>query len=175
MRKMLLATALLFSLGLQAQSIKSTEVDPFDGTKVITTSIEKLSKETFKDTRGQSMFCFRSAGHAIVLHLLWQCRDIVIVSENQKAIFLADDGSKVVLNALSDVKHVAGIASTAAVKPAGVLGLDIPYSGSDILQLVNKKIKAIRIYTSDGYKDFTVIDKKQTLISDCLKLLVDEI
>ncbi len=175
MKKTFLAIALLFSLGLQAQSIKSIEEDAFDGTKVITTGIEKLSKETFKDTRGQTMFYLRSAGHAIALHLLWQCRDIVIVSEGQKAIFLADDGSKVILNALSDEKPAAGIASTVAVKPAGVLGLDIPYSGSDILQLVNKKIKAIRIYTSEGYKDFTVNEKRQTMISDCLNLLVDKI
>jgi hypothetical protein len=174
MKKILFVLLLMFSSGIMAQSIKSIENDPFEGTKVITTDKERLSKESFKDVRGQSMFYLQNSGKVVLLHLLWQCRDIIIVSKGQKAIFLADDDSKVTLEAMADVKPIAGIASTAAVKPAGLLGLDIPYSGMDIFQLVGKKIKAIRIYTSDGYQDFSVDKKKQSMISDCFKLLVEE-
>lgn len=174
MKKCLFLMLMFVSMNVMGQSIKSIEDDPFEGVKVIVTDTEKLTKETFKDTRGQTMFYFRSVGNVIVFHLLWQCRDVVIISEGQKALFLTEDGSKITLKALGDIRPEAGVASTAAVKPAGVLGMNIPYGSKEILDLAESNIKAIRIYTSDGYKDFTIDKKKQSMIKECLQLLIEK-
>ena len=79
MKKILFVLLLMFSSGIMAQSIKSIENDPFEGTKVITTDKERLSKESFKDVRGQFMFYIKNSGKAVLTHLLWKCRDIIIV------------------------------------------------------------------------------------------------
>lgn len=174
MKKILFLVMIFVSINMMGQSIKSIEDDPFEGTKVIVMDTEKLTKETFKDTRGQTMFYFRSVGNMIAFHLLWQCRDIIIISKGQKALFLTEDGSKITLEALGDIRPESGIASTAAVKPAGVLGMNIPYGSKEILELAKKNVTAIRIYTSDGYKDFNIDKKKQSLIKECLQLLIEK-
>lgn len=172
MKKCLFLMLMFVSVSMMGQSIKSIEDDPFEGTKVIVTDTEKLTKESFKDARGQSMFYFRSVGNLIAFHLLWQCRDVFIVSKGQKALFLMEDGSKITLEALGDIKPEPSIASTAAVKPAKVLGMNIPYGSKEILGLGEQNVTAIRIYTSDGYQDFNIDKKKQSLIKDCLNLLI---
>lgn len=174
MKKVMFLMMMFVSINMMGQSIKSIEDDPFEGTKVIVMDTEKLTKETFKDTRGQTMFYFRSVGNVIAFHLLWQCRDIIIISKGQKALFLTEDGAKITLEALGDIRPESGIASTAAVKPAGVLGMNIPYGSKEILELAKKNVTAIRIYTSDGYKDFNIDNKKQSLIKECLQLLIEK-
>ena len=163
---------MLVSVSAMGQSIKSIEEDPFEKRRVIETEKERLTKETLKDTSGQTMFYLRSVGPAIAIHVLWQSRGDYIVTEGQKAIFLLTDGSTITLNALCDVLPKRGIASTAAVKPAGVLGLEIPYGGKEILKLSESDVKGIRIYTSDGYKDFMINKKRQSLIKECMQLLI---
>ena len=86
----------------------------------------------------------------------------------------SEDGAKITLEALGDIRPESGIASTAAVKPAGVLGMNIPYGSKEILELAKKNVTAIRIYTSDGYKDFNIDKKKQSLIKECLQLLIEK-
>ena len=159
---------------MMAQKIESKKEDPFEGISVITTGVEKLSKETLKDPKGQTMFYFESQGPRIYLHLLWQCRDIYFIPQGETAILLLDDKTKIELKAAHDVKPVAGIASTKAVKPAGVWGMDIPYYSLEMDKLEGKKVTDIRIKTTDGYRDFVVLPKNQSMISECLSLIKSE-
>lgn len=175
MKKVLFMLFMFTSMNVMAQKIESKKEDPFEGISVITTKVEKLSKETFKDTKGQTMFYFESEGPKIYLHLLWQCRDIYFIPQGETAYLLLDDKTKVELKAAHDVKPVAGIASTKAVKPAGVWGMDIPYYSFDMDKLVGRKVTDIRINTTDGYHDFVVQPKNQDMISECLKLIKTEI
>ena len=174
MKKCLFLMLMMVSMSVMGQSIKSIEDDPFEGKRVIVTETEKLTKETIKNASGQTMFYVRSLGPTIAIHILWQSRGNYIVSEGQKAIFLLTDGTTVTLNALWDVLPKPGVASTAAVKPAGVLGLEIPYGGKDILKLAESDVKGIRIYTSDGYKDFMIDKKRQPLIKETMQLLISK-
>ena len=174
MRNLAVLLFMLMSVNVMAQKIESKKEDPFEGINIITTSIEKLSKETFKDTKGQTMFYFESQGPKIYLHLLWQCRDIYFIPQGETAFLLLDDKTKIELKAAHDVKPVAGIASTKAVKPAGVWGMDIPYYSLEMDKLEGRKVTDIRIKTTDGYYDFVVQPKNQGLISACLSLIKSE-
>ena len=165
---------MMVSVNIMAQKIEYRKDDPFEGISIIKTKVEKLSKESFKDPQGQTMFYFESQGARIYLHLLWQCRDILIVPKGLTALLLLDDKTKIELKAANDVKPIAGIASTKAVKPAGVLGLDIPYYSMEMDKLEGKKVTDIRINTTDGYHDFVVQPKNQSMISDCLILIKSE-
>ena len=165
---------MLMSVNMMAQKIESKKEDPFEGISVITTGVEKLSKETLKDPKGQTMFYFESQGPRIYLHLLWQCRDIFFIPQGETAILLLDDKTKIELKAAHDVKPIAGIASTKAVKPAGVWGMDIPYYSLEMDKLEGKKVTDIRIKTTDGYRDFVVLPKNQSMISECLSLIKSE-
>lgn len=106
---------------------------------------------------------------------MWQCRDIYFIPQGETAFLLLEDKTKIELKAAHDVKPVAGIASTKAVKPAGVWGMDIPYYSMEMDKLEGKKVTDIRINTTDGYHDFVVQPKNQDMISECLKLIKTEI
>ena len=165
----------IMSMNMMAQKIESKKEDPFEGISIIKTEVEKLSKETLKDTKGQTMFYFESQGRKIYLHLLWLCRDVYFIPQGETALLLLDDKTKIELKAAHDVKPVAGIASTKAVKPAGVWGMDIPYYSMEMDKLEGQKVTNIRINTTDGYHDFIVQPKNQSMISDCLSLIKSEI
>lgn len=158
---------------MSAQKIVSDEFDEFENSHCIKTDIAKLSKESLKNWTGQTMFYFEAKGKLIYLHILWQCRDVLFIPQGTEAFLLFDDGSKFTLKSAHDVKPIPSIASTALVKPSGVLGVDIPYYSLDILNLSGKLIKKLRIITSEGYKDFDIIQKNQSLISKYLDFTVE--
>nr|DAU37116.1 MAG TPA: hypothetical protein [Caudoviricetes sp.] len=174
MRTLFFSLFLFVPLFFYGQKIESVTIDDFENIKIVKTTVEKLSKETLSDTKGQSMFYFESQGNRIYFHLLWQCRGTYVVPQGENAYFLFDDGSKIELKSAADALPVAGIASTAWVKPGKVLGLDIPYYSMDITEVIDKKVVKIRIKTTDGVKDFEVLSKNQKKISEALKLVIQE-
>ena len=175
MRAFLFIPFLFFCLNVSGQKIESVENDEFENVKRIISSTEKLSKETFKDTSGQTMFYIHAEGLRIYLHLLWQARGPYIVPQGEVSYFLLDDKTKITMKSAKDVLAEPGVASTKAVRVAQVLGLDIPYYSKDIMKFIGKKVTKIRIRTSDGYKDFEVLEKNQDKIGKAIELVCKEI
>lgn len=175
MKKYLFIPFLFLCLNVSGQKIESVENDDFENVTRITSSTEKLSKETFKDTSGQTMFYIHAVGPHIYLHLLWQARGPYIVSKGEEAYFLLEDKTKITMKCARDVLAEPGVASTKSVKVAQVLGLNIPYYSKDIVKFVGKKVTKIRIRTSDGYKDFDVLEKNQDKIGKAIELVAKEI
>lgn len=175
MRKFLLLPLLFCSLNISGQKIVSVENDDFENVKRITTSTEKLSKETFKDTSGQSMFYVHAEGQQIYLHLLWQSRGPYVVQQGAESYFLLDDKTKITMKSAKDVLSEPGVASTKAVRVAQVLGLAIPYYSKEIMKFIGKKVTKIRIKTTDGSKDFEIQEKNQDKIGKAIELVCKEI
>lgn len=175
MKKILFLLMAFLSINVSGQKIESIENDDFENVKRITSSVEKLSKETFKDTSGQTMFYIHAEGPRIYLHLLWQARGPYVVPQGEVSYFLLDDKTKITMKSAKDVLAEPSVASTKAVKPARVLGLDIPYYSQDIMKFIGKKVTKIRIRTSDGNKDFEVLEKNQDKIGKAIELVCKEI
>lgn len=177
MKKLFLLFAAFACLNANAQKIESIEQDEFEGVVRIKTSVEKLSKETFKDTSGQTMFYIRTVDNGVFLHLLWQCRYPKVIAEGAKIYLLLDDKTKISGTCASDAYSEPGVASTKAVRVSGVLGLNIPYylGLENAYSLIGKKVAKIRIFTSDSYKDFDVVEKNQDKIGNALELVIKEL
>ena len=172
-KNLLLLCMLLCSINIFSQSIKSCEIDDFTGNKVIYTTTEKLTKETFTKPL-QTMFYFRYENGKDYLHLLWQCREMSSVLEGGTAIFILSDGNKMNLKSIKYTIAEPSVASTSMVKPSKILGLDLAYVGDDLKLLkVGTFIQKFRIYTSSGYQDFEVSEDKAKLLTSAY-LLVQE-
>lgn len=151
----LLLLLLMFSINIQAQSIKVSKTDKFTKDKVVYTSYEKISSEAFIGTQtGKNIaICFGRENGLNMILMKWLTGDARLVSVNSKVVFLDEE----------DNTHeftVSDYASGRGEGTVGALGMDL--WGLRILLLGDLSVfkdhimTAVRIYTIDGYYDYKI-------------------
>ena len=92
----LLLLLLMFSINIQAQSIKVSKTDKFTKDKVVYTSYEKISSEAFIGTQtGKNIaICFGRENGLNMILMKWLTGDARLVSVNSKVVFLDDEDYK---------------------------------------------------------------------------------
>lgn len=154
-KNLLLLLLLMLSLSIQAQSIKVSKTDKFTKDKVVYTSYEKISSETFIGTQtGKNIaICFGRENGLNMILMKWLTADARLVSVNSKVVFLDEE----------DNTHeftVSDYASGRGEGTVGALGMDL--WGLRILLLgdlsvfKNHIMTTVRIYTTDGYYDYKI-------------------
>jgi hypothetical protein len=152
----------------------SNKIDDFTGEKVIFTSKEKITNETFTKST-QTLFMFRFENNIQFLHLFWQSRNIISVDQDAKILFKMSNGNLLTLYNTSYTLSEKGIASTALVKPAGIDGIELIYSGDDLKKMAIESVIKFRIFTNSGYVDFEVKEKDALNLKKLYKLFIQEI
>lgn len=153
----LLLLLLMFSISIQAQSIKVSKTDKFTKEKVVYTSYEKISSEPLIMGRqlGKTIWiCFGHENGLDMMLMKWMSINVYIAERNEsKVIFLDED----------DNTHIFTISDYAAGHgegTVGALGMDswgIRYLLlGDLSVFKNKLMTSVRIYTTDGYFDFKI-------------------
>lgn len=151
----LLLLLLMFSINIQAQSIKVSKTDKFTKDKVVYTSYEKISSEAFIGTQtGKNIaICFGRENGLNMILMKWLTGDARLVSVNSKVVFLDEE----------DNTHeftVSDYASGRGEGTVGALGMDL--WGLRILLLGDLSVfkdhimTTVRIYTTDGYYDYKI-------------------
>ena len=146
---------LMFSINIQAQSIKVSKTDKFTKDKVVYTSYEKISSEAFIGTQtGKNIaICFGRENGLNMILMKWLTGDARLVSVNSKVVFLDEE----------DNTHeftVSDYASGRGEGTVGALGMDL--WGLRILLLGDLSVfkdhimTAVIIYTTDGYYDYKI-------------------
>ena len=146
---------LMFSINIQAQSIKVSKTDKFTKDKVVYTSYEKISSEAFIGTQtGKNIaICFGRENGLNMILMKWLTADARLVSVNSKVVFLDEE----------DNTHeftVSDYASGRGEGTVGALGMDL--WGLRILLLGDLSVfkdhimTTVRIYTTDGYYDYKI-------------------
>lgn len=146
---------LMFSINIQAQSIKVSKTDKFTKDKVVYTSYEKISSEAFIGTQtGKNIaICFGRENGLNMILMKWLTADVRLVSVNSKVVFLDEE----------DNTHeftVSDYASGRGEGTVGALGMDL--WGLCILLLGDLSVfkdhimTTVRIYTTDGYYDYKI-------------------
>ena len=137
----LLLLLLMFSINIQAQSIKVSKTDKFTKDKVVYTSYENIA------------ICFGRENGLNMILMKWLTADARLVSVNSKVVFLDEE----------DNTHeftVSDYASGRGEGTVGALGMDL--WGLRILLLGDLSVfkdhimTAVRIYTTDGYYDYKI-------------------
>lgn len=153
-QNIILLLLLMFSINIQAQSIKVSKTDKFTKDKVVYTSYEKISSEPLIMGRqlGKTIWiCFGHENGLDMMLMKWMSINVYIAKRNEsKVIFLDED----------DNTHIFTISDYAAGHgegTVGALGMDswgIRYLLlGDLSVFKNKLMTSVRIYTTDGYFD----------------------
>lgn len=156
-QNIILLLLLMFSINIQAQSIKVSKTDKFTKDKVVYTSYEKISSEPLIMGRqlGKTIWiCFGHENGLDMMLMKWMSINVYIAKRNEsKVIFLDED----------DNTHIFTISDYAAGHgegTVGALGMDswgIRYLLlGDLSVFKNKLMTSVRIYTTDGYFDFKI-------------------
>lgn len=165
MKKILLT--LLFVLvvsGSYAQSIKQNEVDPFKKVRKIETSFELINGSKMGISFGKNIWlAFRQVDNRGYLHLKWCTNGVTAISEGSEIIFLTVDGETITFKVTKNILAGPG-EGTIGLFGAALYGLNI-YAVGNLSALANKAIKALRIYTMDGYVDFDISEKASKKIA----------
>ena len=175
-QNIILLLLLMFSINIQAQSIKVSKTDKFTKDKVVYTSYEKISSEPLIMGRqlGKTIWiCFGHENGLDMMLMKWMSINVYIAKRNEsKVIFLDED----------DNTHIFTISDYAAGHgegTVGALGMDswgIRYLLlGDLSVFKNKLMTSVRIYTTDGYFDFKIKKSAAEKARDAYSLFEKEI
>ena len=175
-QNIILLLLLMFSINIQAQSIKVSKTDKFTKDKVVYTSYEKISSEPLIMGRqlGKTIWiCFGHENGLDMMLMKWMSINVYIAKRNEsKVIFLDED----------DNTHIFTISDYAAGHgegTVGALGMDswgIRYLLlGDLSVFKNKLMTSVRIYTTDGYFDFKIKKSAAEKARDAYSLSEKEI
>ena len=154
-QNIILLLLFMFSIGIQAQSIKVSQTDKFTKDKVVYTSYEKISSEAFIGTQtGKNIaMCFGRENGLNMILMKWLTADARLVSVNSKVIFLDEEDN-------THTFTVSDYASGRGLGTVGALGMDLwgiqLLLLGDLSAFENHTMKSVRIYTVDGYFDFKI-------------------
>ena len=139
----LLLLLLMFSINIQAQSIKVSKTDKFTKDKVVYTSYEKISSEAFIGTQtGKNIaICFGRENGLNMILMKWLTGDARLVSVNSKVVFLDEE----------DNTHEFTVSDYASGRGEGTVG-----ALGDLSVFKDHIMTAVRIYTTDGYYDYKI-------------------
>ncbi|MFJ1439278.1 hypothetical protein ACILPE_06030 [Capnocytophaga canimorsus] len=175
MKKLVLFCVVLLNVGTYAQKIKVNETDKFTKKKMIETSFEKIVSDgsLLGSTGGRMMknvwVAFKAVENDVFLRLKWCSNNVLALSEDADIILLDSEGNTYTFKNSSFTIAGEGEGTVGAWGSA-LYGLNI-YALGDCSELKDKKITDLRIYTTDGYIDFSIDKKKTDIISETYKVL----
>lgn len=146
-----------------SQKIKESEVDKFTKQRRIQTSSQLLYNGIF-DNVG---VCYRSVSETCFLTLTGVNWSVGVIGEGDELIFLLDNDSTVTAKS-------TGIQSYEVSKYGKYYTHQYKLSKEDVDQLANHQLKSIRRYTSTGFTDLDIKDRKKEALQDLSKVFLEE-
>lgn len=170
----LLLLLLMFSIGIQAQSIKVDKQDKFTGLKEKRTSFEKIVSEPLI-TGGQmgrniwvSFKTFENSKQPFMI-MKWCTNEVLAIDKGETVIFLDEEGNT---HSLNNSQYTISSRGDGTV---GALGMDLQgvnlILNGDFSSFNNKRMTDLRIYTTDGYIDFKIKKNSANKLNKMYKLI----
>jgi hypothetical protein len=154
---------LFFPLFSYSQKLKVNEIDKFTKQKRVETERTWLKRAS----DGVSV-SFRSVDDSYYLKLYGYGRGTGIVDEEDKLIFLLDDESSIII-------YPTGLQDYSINTGTSTYNHQYHISLEQIQTFSEHNIKSIRKYTSKGYADFDIPNKKQDEVKKLAILLLKNI
>lgn len=173
-QNIILLLLLIFSIGIQAQSIKVDKQDKFTGFKEKRTSFEKIISDPLimSGQMGRNIWvAFQTFGDSKVpiMIMKWCTNEVRAIDEGETVIFLDEDGKAHPYN------NSQYTISSRGEGTVGALGMDLQGVNliltGDFSVFKDKKMTDLRIYTTDGYIDFKIKKSNATKLNKMYKLI----
>lgn len=162
--KHFLLAAFIFPLIANCQKIKKSEVDKFTKMKRIETSQEFL-RNGILETVGVS---YRAADTACFINLNAVNWAVGVIGSGDKLLFLLD--SDETISATSPE-----IQSTTYSRQGSYYSHQYRINKQDVEKLASHNLKSIRRYTSTGYIDLDIKEKKQEGLKELSTVFLEEL
>lgn len=175
-KNFLLLLLLVFSIGIQAQSIKVNKQDKFTGFKEKRTSFEKIVSDPLimGGQMGRNIWvAFQAFGNSKVpiMIMKWCTNEVRAIDEGETVIFLDEDGNT---HPCNNTKYTISSRGEGTV---GALGMDLQGVSliltGDFSAFKDKKMTDLRIYTTDGYIDFKIKKSNAAKLIKMYKLITE--
>ena len=182
MKKSILYLVFAFiSLCTYGQKITTSEVDKFTGKKIVETSFEKIvtNKNILVGVNKESLnkdvwIAFKGVDDNIFLIIKWVTNIVTSLNSDSNIIFLdEDDNPYTFFNTEYTITGKGEGTPSNKFVGSAMYGLDI-YATGDYSVLKDKNIKAMRIYTTDGYVNFNIPKKRKSTLADTYKVFKSE-
>jgi hypothetical protein len=156
---------------IHSQTIKENQVDEFTKNKVIRTSWEFISKsKIYAHVRASKI----NGDQTLDFRFMLPGGDHVFAIPTGDAIMFKLENDSIIT--LKNTEHKISCSGCGAVNIIGsqAEGVEIfsILSQADIEQLSKYKIKKIRLYTTDGYREAEIADKFQDIIKKELLIII---
>ena len=170
MKTTALTLLLLLSFGTHAQELKEDRVDDFTKTSVKRTSWE-LAIQTTKLQVALRASKLDSLVYLNVRMLRWPDK-VFAISEGADIMFLMDNDSVVTVQNLKMAISCKGCGAR-GLNGSGIEGTETNYALDEtkLRLLVKHPLKKIRVYTSAGYLEDEVKEKRADILQKLLQLL----
>lgn len=160
---------------MNAQTIKENQVDEFTKNKVIRTSWEFISKsKVYAHVRASKINDEQTLDFRIMLPGGLGSGDHVFAIPQGDAIMIKLENDSI--RTLKNTEHKISCSGCGAVNIVGsqAEGIEIfsLLNKADFEQLSKYKIKKIRLYTTDGYKETEIAEKFQDIVKKELALII---
>lgn len=170
----LLLLLLMFSIGIQAQSIKVDKQDKFTGLNEKRTSFEKIVSDPLimGGQMGRNIWVsFKTFENSKLPFMImkWCTNEVRAIDEGETVIFLDEDG---VAHPFNNSKYTISSRGEGTV---GALGMDLQgvnlILSGDFSSFKDKRMTDLRIYTTDGYIDFKIKKSSANKLKKMYKLI----
>lgn len=172
MKKIFLLSLSFFYLNSYSQIITQEETDEFTKSKMISVSAQKKSSLSLNDniSANNEITTFLNISyqkekngnesHAVLVSFLFS-KSTCLVQNSSKIMFLLEN---------DEIIESVSLGRTDCNK-----NLTGAFLLKDLTPFTITNIKKIRIYTSDGYQDITILEEKKKIIKDTFILLNSKI
>jgi len=153
-----------------AQKIKENKYDKFTKAHIINTSYEKVvsDKSVLGSAGGRLMknvwVAFKGIDGTPFLCVKWCANEILSVAQGAELVLIDGEGETHTFKNIKTTVSGKGEGTVGAYGSA-LYGLNLFYTGDFSVFEGGRVFTDIRLYTSDGYIDFTISDKKKDMFS----------
>lgn len=137
-----------------SQSSNYDKIDDFTGNRNVAIGINNASTAVTHNVAFQVFYSGNKSGASSKFIKLYLSTNAILCYSNSDLILLFEDGTKTLLSQISKTDCGKTAVVTYRLKD------------SDIFLLTNQKISKLRIYSTDGYFDAEIRDKKKQQIID---------
>ncbi|MGM0641929.1 MAG: hypothetical protein ACQESN_10970 [Thermotogota bacterium] len=163
----------IFSTGLFAQKIKQREVDEFTKNKVVRTSWETINAD-LKFTcsiRGAII----NESYYLDFKIMMGMGGVFAVPDGESIMLLLDNDEVI------EIINPEHIVSSTGAGATGIMGsgthgvyLSCKVTEKQLRNIINSSIAKIRIYTTDGYVESEINNRKAKKADKIIELIIDE-
>lgn len=174
---------LLYPFMLFSQNIESNKIDEFTGDYTVMTSPQKGKRFKFSDAISTDNNIFLFTGYTLskktnyemyIINISMRIdNNMTCLSKGDKMILLLEDESKIECINFNQTDCSGTIVNgTYGTTPDANLPAIMP---GNFYLLSLKKIKKIRIYTSDSYRDFEIKEEEKEWVRNHFEIIYSEV